>query len=52
MKEAKQKFHEREKPELLEVAKTGTVTEFIKTAYTDKDTGRRLTYAELRSRYG
>jgi len=37
--------------ELLEVAKTGTVTQFIKTAFTDKETGRRLSYAEMRSRY-
>ena len=38
--------------ELLKVAKKGTVKEFIKSAFTDKDTGRRLAYAEMRSRYG
>lgn len=38
--------------ELLKVAETGTVKEFIKSAFTDKETGRRLSYAEMRERYG
>ena len=37
---------------LLEVAKKSSVTEFIENAFTDKESGKRLTYAEMRERYG
>lgn len=43
---------EKKQIEAINILKTKGTNAFIKHVFTDKETGKQLTYAEMRDRYG